>query len=250
MRSRKYNLNIFSTDINICSSIDKFNSYPKDIIRKILKKLDFFKLNKLFLIDDSIGGKFYYKAQSLSFNDKLYIEGHFESENYFNFLKDHLQSTLLIKKILINRNNKFIDLLQSSNSVSIHVRRHRFSEENNINKKKSDEFTKNIIDYIFRSVDYFKNKIDNPKFFIWSNDFTDLNDYFNNEDFTFVKDNDIANDFYLFSLSKHFIVGASTFHWWGAWLNENPDKICTRPKDEKLNPSNNKDFWPASWKEI
>ena len=46
--------------------------------------------------------------------------------------------------------------------------------------------------------------------------------------------------------SKHFIVGPTSFHWWGAWLNQNPDKICLRlPED--LNPSNNKDFWPESW---
>ncbi len=250
LRLRKYNLDIFSTDINICSSIDKFNSYPKDITRKILKKLDFFKSSKLFLIDDSINGKSYYKALSCSFDDKLYVEGHFESENYFDFLKNYLRSSLLINETLINRNNKFIKLLQSSNSVSIHVRRHRFSEENNINKKRSDEFTKNIIEYIFRSVDYFRDRIDNPKFFIWSNDFTDLNNYFNNKDFIFVKNNDIANDFYLFSLSKHFIVGASTFHWWGAWLNDNPNKICTRPKEELLNPSNNRDFWPIDWIKI
>ena len=52
-------------------------------------------------------------------------------------------------------------------------------------------------------------------------------------------------DFYLFSLCKNFIVGPSTFHWWGAWLNENQNKLCLRPKD--INPSNNKDFWPQNW---
>jgi hypothetical protein len=250
LRSRKYNLDIFSTNIKICNPIDKFNNYPRDIIRKILKKLDFFKSNKLFLIDKPINGKSSYKVQDYFFNNKLYVEGHFETEHHFEFLKSYLQSTLLINESLIKKNNQFIKLLQSSNSVSIHIRRHRFSEENNLNKKKSDEYTKKIIEYVFRSIDYFKNKIDNPKFFIWSNDFTDLNEYFNKEDFTFIKDNDIANDFYLFSLSKHFIVGASTFHWWGAWLNNNPNKICTRPKDEILNPSNNKDFWPIYWVKI
>ena len=58
--------------------------------------------------------------------------------------------------------------------------------------------------------------------------------------------NDYINDFYLFSFAKHFIVSPSSFHWWGAWLNQNPNKICVRPSDN-LNPSNNKDFWPESW---
>ena len=44
---------------------------------------------------------------------------------------------------------------------------------------------------------------------------------------------------------KNFIVGPSTFSWWGAWLSNKNDKICIRPK--YLNPSNNKDFWPQDW---
>ena len=66
----------------------------------------------------------------------------------------------------------------------------------------------------------------------------------------FIKNQNLIDDFYLFSFSKHFIVGPSTFHWWGAWLNENTKKICLRPKNKLLNPSNNSDFWPVSWIEI
>ena len=58
--------------------------------------------------------------------------------------------------------------------------------------------------------------------------------------------NNLINDFYLFSFAKHFIVSPSSFHWWGAWLNQNPNKICVRPS-ANLNPSNNKDFWPETW---
>ena len=116
------------------------------------------------------------------------------------------------------------------------------------NETKSTEFTKNTINYINKAVHFFKNKISNPKFFIWSNDFTDLNNYFNENEFTFIKNdnNKSINDFNLFKYSKHFIVGPTPFHWWGAWLNQNPDKICVRPSGD-LNPSNNKDFWPESW---
>ena len=67
-------------------------------------------------------------------------------------------------------------------------------------------------------------------------------------EFTFIKHdkNKSINDFNLFKYSKHFIVCPTPFHWWGAWLNQNPDKICVRPSGD-LNPSNNKDFWPESW---
>ena len=55
----------------------------------------------------------------------------------------------------------------------------------------------------------------------------------------------ILNDFYLLTQCKYFIVGPSTFSWWGAWLSNNQNKICIRPKN--INPSNNIDFWPESW---
>jgi len=252
LRFRKYNLNIFNTNIHTCKSYYKFNTYPKDLKRKFLKLFDNIKSNKLFLVDDTNKNNFLNKKTTIPrFKKTLYVEGHFESEKYFSFLKKDLKSSLIVNENLINRNNELINSIKTSNSVSIHIRRHRFSEEigkkNQFDIDKSDQYTKNIIKYIHRSVDFFKKNTEKPKFFIWSNDFSNLDLHFNNNDFTFVRDNNLATDFYLFSLSKHFIVGPSTFHWWGAWLNSNPNKICLRPADNFLNPSNNKDFWPKDW---
>ena len=70
---------------------------------------------------------------------------------------------------------------------------------------------------------------------------------FDKKQFTFIQNNTTSMDFYLFKFAKHFIVGPSSFHWWGAWLNTNPNKICVRPPGF-LNPSDNIDFWPLSWK--
>jgi hypothetical protein len=95
-----------------------------------------------------------------------------------------------------------------------------------------------------------KKKIQKPTFFIWSNDFDGVEKYFKRKDCIFVKNNDVIMDFYLFSICKHFIVGISTFHWMGAWLNQYRNKICIRPKNTILNPSNNIDFWPTSWEKI
>ena len=83
----------------------------------------------------------------------------------------------------------------------------------------------------------------NPFYLVWSNDFDDLNKYFNTDDHLFVKNEEdkIITDFYLLTQCKYFI-GPSTFNWWGAWLSSHKDKICVRPKN--INPSNNSDFWP------
>ena len=247
---RSYQLHNFNISTDIADEYLLFNNHVKNLKRKFLIKIDKFKSRKKFLIEKKDKNKItkYEDTSKGSFFDLLYVEGYYESEKYFKEFEKDLKSKFILKNDLIDRNNKFIELLKNNNSVSIAVRQNRYSERRNKNIVKSTEFTKNSIVYIKKAVSFFKNKISNPKFFIWSNDFTNLNNYFNQNEFTFIvnDNNKSLNDFNLFKYSKHFIVGPTSFHWWGAWLNKNPDKICLRlPED--LNPSNNKNFWPESW---
>ena len=246
---RSYKLDNFIISNDIVNSAFKFDTYRKDIKYKIQKKLDIFNKNKNFLIEtkDSQKKTKFTKINLKDYSNTIFIDGNFECEKYFVDYENDIKKMFKIKDYLIDANNKYIENLKESNSVSICIRQNRYSERKNKDITKSIKFTKDTIDYVYKSIDYIKKNVQNPKFFIWSNDLSKLNYYFNEDEYVFInnKKNKSLNDFYLFKYCKHFIVGPTTFHWWGAWLNENPSKICIRPKN--INPSNNENFWPEKW---
>jgi hypothetical protein len=252
---RKYELQNFNLSTQIVDKKYKFNNYLLDTKRKFLKKIDFLLTKKKFIIENIDRDKktSFYNIKISKPNNTLFMEGNFESSLYFQGANNELINEFRLKDPSIYIKNFYLDIINKHNVVSISVRQHRYSEQKIRNtdiitgKIKSDSFTKNTIDYIMRAVNFFDNKIKNPKYLVWSNDFNGLRQYFNENKFTFVNNsnNKIISDFFLLTKCKYFIVGPTSFHWWGAWLSEFKNKICVRPKN--INQSNNKDFWPRQW---
>ena len=255
---QKYMLGNFNLFGSIADNNMIYDTDFKRFKKKLKLLFDFFSKKKSFIIEKNIRinrKKFaepFMNIDKTKINNNLYVQGNFENYNYFNKYRSQLCRILIPKKEVIDENNSLINRIKSSNSVSLHIRRDRFSDQvkskTTKNIKKSDIFTEDIINYINNSIDFINSKVQNPEYFIWSNNHDNIVPLLNKikaKNYTLVN-NDVINDFNLFRYCKHFIVGPSSFHWWGAWLNQNPNKICVRPSDN-LNPSNNKDFWPESW---
>ncbi len=237
----------------------QFESKLNYIRRKIYILLDKLRINKSFIFEKkNLDNNFFYSKPVInlsSFKD-LYIEGYFECEKYFiDYRSDILKEFSFKNKI--NFNKKYYNDIINSNSVSLAFRSDRFTERysddfsiDKINKTKN--FDDKQFEFIINSINFFKQKISNPRFFLFSDNFDNLESKFVNiPNIIFVKNflsNKVLEDFFLMSVCKNYAVAPTSFHWWSAWLNNNPDKICLRPRN--INPSNNIDFWPDNWIKI
>ena len=255
-----YKLDRFNTSSKIIDNKYKFLTIFQYFKKKFISMYDYFYKNKFFYKEKQTRGKktYYYNEHNLNKNNNslIYIRGHFESEKYFLNCRKSILKEFSFKNEKQYQNNSYYRYILNNNVVAITVRQNRFNERNYSQttnlflKKKSEIFLIKQIEYIRKAMIYFKNKIKNPKFLIWSNDFINLDKYFDNT-CLFVKNSKKYKDLidlYLLTQCKFFIVAPSTFSWWGAWLSERKGKICVRPKN--LNVSNNKDFWPKDWKPI
>ena len=246
--NRLSKLRFFNIPKKYFSEVNVHDNLLKHLLRKVYIFINKFLNIKIYLSEHSFKNskKTFFKNLKILDNKNYEIKGHFESEKYFIKKQSDLQRILTPNFFL---NSKYINLLKNSNSISIHIRtRGYYGYAYKYYKKKKKIEVKDQINYINKSILYFNKKVNNPKYFIWSDDITKIKKFFKKSNFYFIYSGNDVKDFCLFYYCKHFIVSPSTYHWMGAWLNKNKDKICVRPKD--MTPSNNIDFWPKNWIKI
>ena len=256
-RKIKYELNYFNITSKLSANEYKFDNQLKNIKRFLLKRIDKFSRTKKFLIENRNNKKeteFSNNYLKRSYKDVVFLEGYFQSEKYFINYKNNIIQEFSFKKQIKTHNLELQKLILNNNSVLVHIRQHAFSETSKKisreeNLLKSDLHTRENIKHNLKAIQYFKTKIDNAKFFVFSNDFKNLKNIFIGDEYYFVDQNiklEPIYDFYLMTLCKHFIVSPSTYSWWATWLSKSENKICIRPPNSR-DMSLNKDVIPEDW---
>jgi len=238
-----YQLDKYKIDLAVSTKEENDKLYKNTLFFKVLKKLglDFSKRvkEKSLLFDKDF----------LNVEDNSYLDGYFQCEKYF---KDIIE--IILKQFTINQEisdyTKEIEnkILNSQNSCSIHIRRGDFVNSTNINIHGVCD-----IEYYKKAMKYLENKVGDMSYFIFSDDIEWAKENLATQNALYIdsKEKRIPHeDIYLMSLCSHNIIANSSFSWWGAWLNQNENKMVIAPKrwfaDDKLE-SQSKDIVCESW---
>ncbi len=149
------------------------------------------------------------------------LNGYFQSEKYFSDISDEIRKmyTSYEVDILPEINEK----IQGGTTCAIHVRR--------------GDFLKYPDHHPVQDMSYFINAINHmpegTTFLVFSDDMNWCKDNFKRleNDFFFVEGNLDFEDLSIMRSCTHNIISNSTFSWWAAWLNSNPDKIVIAPRN-------------------
>ncbi|MBK8196444.1 MAG: alpha-1,2-fucosyltransferase [Lewinellaceae bacterium] len=245
---RKFALNCFHIQFREATPIERFDSPAGRIIRNLLRRINkYLPFRYKFYLVEKVKDKRWFMPEILTIHPSglIWIEGFWQSPRYFDDIRKQLVKELTIQTPLSLETRNLATLIQSSNSVCVHLRlvRHIVNGEERRADRNLD------INHFLRCIAYMAQNLRDPKFFCFSDSpenavlFRDIP-----HNITFVThntgDDRAFEDFYLMSLCRHFILSNSTFCWWPAWLNDLPDSIIISPP---LHFWDNTDILPTHW---
>ncbi|MCR5421536.1 MAG: alpha-1,2-fucosyltransferase [Lachnospiraceae bacterium] len=214
---------------------EQIRRYPNRIIREFTQKkrepyiID--QLNGRYDNDDASDGsnELYKLVTGLDTGKDWYIMGFWIEEKYLRGRLEGIRRHFRFPDFTDDRNIKYMEHIRGCNSVSLHVRRGDY-----LSSMYSDMFVALDREYYEKAVNYIKERVEDPYFFVFSDD----GDFVGKE-FEWLDNKEIVEgnegeesfrDMQLMSLCKHNIIANSTFSQWGALLNENEDRIVVYPK--------------------
>ena len=115
--------------------------------------------------------------------------------------------------------NKYGEVL-NQNTCSIHVRRGDYLNLSEHHPLCDIEYYKDAMEHMPNDTVYL----------VFSDDISWCKENFLGDNYIFIEDNSDIFDLYLMSLCHNNIIANSSYSWWGAWLNNNKNKIVVSPK--------------------
>ncbi len=180
--------------------------------------------------------------------DNTIYEGWWQSERYFSDIAPEVRQVFTFVHPIIEQSKDLLQEIKSTNSICLNVRRTDFLKTDNLNTTNQDYFVK--------AAHKMADSIENPHFFIFSDDVKWCAENLNLPYPTTLVDHShkgikFGNYMQLMKACKHFIIPNSSFAWWAVWLNENENKKIIAPtKWFNEGEYDTSDLVPMSWQRM
>ena len=174
------------------------------------------------------------------------LDGYWQSWQYMKGIENVIRKDFSILYRCSDQTKKFAEQISSTNGVMVGVRKGDYAIGKN-----AKHFFQIGPDYQVKAARFIAERLDNPTFYVFSNDikwarenldFGKLNVVYRDAD---MQVSDIE-EMQLMSACKHAIIPNSTFHWFGAFLIDNKDKIVVRP-EHYFSDGSPEDIFPPEW---
>jgi hypothetical protein len=250
--NRHYQLdhfNIRSRKATASERLEPFSRIRRFVKRKLNQKLPFNQRNYI----QQMGTGFESKLLNFQPKGKVYLDGYWQSENYFKDVDLQIKQELRVHPPKDQKNLSMLMKIKKEVSIAIHLRffdssliRSNIKLENNANTS---------IDYYKEAFSMMNKYFPKAHYFIFSDQPKKALNYLHIDPkkMTIIDHNQSDKmayaDLFLMLNCKHFIIAKSTFSWWGAWLSNNESKMIIAPKINK----NDLSFWnheyllPQKW---
>jgi hypothetical protein len=191
-------------------------------------------------------------------NNNILLIGYFQSYKYFKENSKSILKLIKIEEQQLKTQNTF-KKYNISNTISLHFRRGDYKSLQDHYVLLDYTYYDNALRYILTHSN--TSKQINALVFCEKNDIIEILSITDKLKQTYptltfeIIDFNISDwqQLLLMSVCKHNIIANSTFSWWGAYFNTNPERIVCYPDrwfTQKIEKYNTKDLFPPEWKEI
>jgi Glycosyl transferase family 11 len=235
---RPFALDSFNIKNELATTTEiKTLGYPYGVFSKYIKLIK----QKIFRQFNVVFAK-----KILDLKDNQYLEGFWQSPKYFESIREVLLNDFTLSQELSFTALAVQAQIISTTSVSVHIRRGDYVE----NKSVKNEFGICSISYYQKAIEHIYASVTNPTFFVFSDDIPWVKENIPLPvSAIYIQDPNISTveELVLMSQCQHNIIANSSFSWWAAWLNQNPEKIVIAPTPWFDTIAYDKDLIPASW---
>lgn len=196
-------------------------------VRRLLRRpqLTWLRPNRMF-----IEPHFQFWPHLLTAPNPCYLHGFWQSERYFRRHAKKIRDDFTFPRTVNARNARWLDHVLAVESVSLHVRRGDF-----VSDPRTSKFHGSVgASYYQDAVLHVTQRVRGAELFVFSDDIDWVRNNLHFDVSTHYVTGNLGPSSYVdmqvMASCKHNIIANSTFSWWGAWLNVNPEKIVVAPR--------------------